>query len=71
MYIDEHQIEVYLIEAAVILGGFLWLITWPLRGKIEDSKILDKAALALPIAWTILGAVWIYLRTAGIVSLPW
>ena len=68
---DETQPEIYLIEAAVILGGFIWLISWPLRGKVEDSKALDKTALALPIAWAIFGALWIYLRTSGIVSLPW
>jgi hypothetical protein len=45
---DETQPEIYLIEAAVILGGFIWLISWPLRGKVEDSKTLDKTALALP-----------------------
>jgi hypothetical protein len=71
MDIDERQIVIYLIEAGVILGGFLWLISWPLRGKIEDTKTLEKVALALPIAWMIFGALWTYLRNAGIVSLPW
>ena len=63
--------DIYLTEAGVLLGGFLWLISWLLRGKIEDSKTLDTAALALPTAWMIFGALWVYLRTAGIVSLPW
>jgi len=67
----DREIEVYLIEAGVILGVFLLLLWWPLKGKIKDSETLERLALALPVAWAILGAVWIYLRTAGIVSLPW
>ncbi len=68
---DETQTDIYLTEAGVVMGGFLWLISWFLKGKIEDPKTLDKAALGLPIAWAIFGALWIYLRTSGIVSLPW
>lgn len=71
MEIDTTQIEIYLIEAGVILGGFLWLISWPFRGKLDHSKTLDKAAIALPIVWMVLGTLWINLRIAGLVSLPW
>jgi hypothetical protein len=71
METDAHQIEVYCVEAGVILAGFIYLFSWPLRRKIKNSKTLDNLALALPIAWTILGAVWTYLRVAGVVSLPW
>lgn len=65
------ELEAYYVEAGVILAVFILVFGWPLRGKIKDSKTLDRLALALPIAWMILGALWIYLRVAGIVSLPW
>lgn len=68
---DDRLAEQYLVEAGVILGVFVLLLSWLLKRTIKDSKSLDRLALALPIAWAILGAVWIYLRTAGIVSLPW
>lgn len=71
MDIDERQLEAYCVEAGVILAVFIFVLGWPLRGKIKNPKTLDRLALALPIAWMILGAVWIFLRVAGIVSLPW
>lgn len=67
----DRELEIYLIEAGVILGVFLLLLWWPLKGKLKDSKTLDRLALALPIVWIILGALWTYLRVAGILSLPW
>ena len=68
---DIHRIEAYYVEAGVILAALILCLGWPLRGKIKDSKTLDRLALALPIAWMILGAVWTYLRVNEIVSLPW
>jgi hypothetical protein len=65
------QIEMYCAEAGVILAVFICLLGWLLRGKFKDSKTLDRLALALPIVWIILGALWTYLRVAGILSLPW
>ena len=71
MDINITEIEIYLTEAGVILGAFLWLISWPFRSKLEHSKTIDEAAIALPVLWMIWGVVWINLRIEGIVSLPW
>ena len=68
---DDHLAEQYLVEAGVILGVFVLLLSWPVKRRIKDSRTVDNLALALPIAWAILGGIWIYLRTSGIVSLPW
>ena len=65
------EIEMYLIESGLILGAFLFLISWPFRSRLDHSKTLDKAAIALPILWMIWSVVWINLRIEGIVSLPW
>ncbi|HSB09619.1 MAG TPA: hypothetical protein VLM38_09055 [Blastocatellia bacterium] len=71
MDIDIRVVEAYYVEAGVILAVFILLLGWSLRGKIKNSKTLDRLALALPIAWMILGALWTYLRITGIVSVPW
>jgi hypothetical protein len=71
LFTDIKTIEGYYVEAGVILAVLIFAFGWPLRGKIKDPKTLERLAIALPMAWMILGAVWTYLRVSGIVRPPW
>ena len=65
------QAEIYLMEAFVIVVGALWLMRRLFKVNVDQSKTHENAGLALPITYVILGTLWIYLRIAGVVSLPW